>query len=564
MDRRKFLGLTAAGTAALTFPGLNCMKKPSKRPNFMIIMADDLGFSDPECFGGEVKTPTLNMLANNGLRFDNFYNCSRCCPTRASLMTGQYPHTVNMATMANDGYSLGKNGVTVAEVLKEAGYKTSMFGKWHLSEYRQLDNPEDQQKWLDHQMDPGVPFSDMDTYPTRRGFEDFYGVILGVIDYYDPYSLMDGENKVDEVKDGYYFTDAITDRAITKLDEYKNQDEPFFMYVAHAAPHWPLHVPAEEADKYEDVFDKGWNEIRKDRFKRQIELGLFDETAELPQVENAGIIWDDLSEEEKEFMSDKMAAHAGMIDRLDQNVGRLIETLKKNDQLDNTVIIFLSDNGASPETPRSWGPGLDRPSQTRDGEEVHYKGSFEAGPQTTFYGLGPAWANTANSPFRFWKAEEYEGGAHTPGIVHWPAGISQNGGVVKEHTHVMDVLPTFLELAKAQYPTEYNGHKINPYSGKSLVPIFKGHTLSRKKPIFFEHYGAKAVITDDGWKLVAPKSNTSNWELYNLNTDPTEMKNLAEVQPEKVRELNRAWLDWATSIRMEEYPVLKRIHGLEG
>ncbi len=502
-------------------------------------MADDMGFSDVGCFGGEIRTPNLNGLAANGLRFTQFYNCARCCPTRASLMTGQYPHKVGLV---QNGRDLTRNGITIAEALRQAGYQTAMAGKWHLSRTVPLANKELHQKWLDHQYDPGEPFAPLETYPANRGFDRHYGVIWGVIDYFDPFSLVDGTEAIKTVPDDYYFTDAVTAKSVEYIGEFSRTDKPFFLYVAHCAPHWPLHARPEDIAKYKDTYKAGWEKLRRERYQRMLKAGLFDkENTPLPPIQGKGRKWEQLSEEEKEFQAAKMAVHAAMIDRIDQGIGDIVSTLKATGQMENTVIFFLSDNGASPEVPQQ--PGYDRSSHTRDGRKIRYKGIFEPGSETTYTGIGQAWASASNTPFRYWKKESYEGGCHTPLIIHWPKGLKTKPGSITQQTgHVMDIMPTCLELAGASYPAQYKGHKLTALDGKSLLPIFAGNKRKEHEKVFFEHMGGRAVRMDD-WKLVALKDEP--WRLYNLAEDRTETNDLAAEHPDRVQAMSAEWEKWA-------------------
>lgn len=551
LSRRKFLELSAAGSLGLTLPNLGCTPAEGggERPNIIVIMADDMGFSDAGCYGGEIDTPNIDRLADGGLRFTQFYNAARCCPTRASLMTGQYQHKVNMAT---NGNTLGRNGITIAEGLREAGYSTAMVGKWHLSDTTPLEDPQKQLDWLNHQYFPDKPFAPLETYPVNRGFDSHYGIIWGVADYFDPFSLVDGTEPIHDVPDDYYLTDALSRRSVEDVKNFADQDNPFFLYLAYTASHWPLHAREEDIAKYEKMFDDGWDELRRRRFERQVELGFFDESeVNLPEVQDGGADWEGLSDEEKEYMADKMAVHAAMIDRMDQGIGDLLDALEETGQIDNTLILFLSDNGASPELPKNWGPGFDRPSETRDGKTIKYEGFEEAGPETTFAGIGPAWASASNTPFRYWKAEQYEGGAHTPCIAHWPKGLNvEPGSMTDQIGHVMDILPTCLELAGAQYPAEYNGYQITPIDGISLTPILDGKDREGHEQLFFEHVGGKALLKD-GWKIVSLRKNNDPWKLYNIEEDPTETNNLAEEYPDRLNEMGQEWKSWAKSVGLE-------------
>lgn len=518
-----------------------------EKPNIVVIMADDLGFSDLGCYGGEVDTPVLNGLAKNGLRFNAFYNTSRCCPSRAALLTGQYPHQAGIGQMTMDrnlpGYRgrLDEQTVTLAEVLKTAGYQTGMVGKWHVSPTEDLGGNE-QLEWLNHQTEKET-FSDLDTYPTARGFDKYYGNIWGVVDYFDPFALVNGTKPVKEVPEDFYYTDAIGDSAVAYVDHFVKEEKPFFLYVAHCAPHWPLMAPEQEIKKYEHVYDEGWQKIREERYKKLIEKGIFKgDTTKLSEFMFPDLKW--AENENENWDSRAMAVHAAMIDRMDQNIGKLIDKLEATGQLDNTVIMFMSDNGASSERPSQYGIGFDRPSETRDGREIHYpvKKSEEhlPGPETVMSGIGPVWANVANTPFRYWKARVYEGGITSPFIVHWPAGIKEQGAVKTQAAHIIDIMPTLLELSGATYPEEFNGNTIDPYMGESMVSAF---TNTEEAPInetlFWEHFGAAALRQGD-WKLVKLDGN-ADWELYNLKEDRTEMNNLAAKYPERLKAMQEEW-----------------------
>ena len=352
ITRRQFMRMALAGSVAASLaPRALPGAEKRSRPNIVVIMADDMGFSDAGCYGGEIQTPNLNRLAAGGLRFTQFYNCARCCPTRASLMTGQYAHKVGLT---RNGRSLTRNGMTMAEALGQAGYNTAMAGKWHLSRTPVLDDPKLHQKWLDHQHDPGRPFGPVETYPIKRGFDRHYGVIWGVIDHFDPFSLVEGTRAVATVPEDYYFTDAIADKAVDYVRQMSQSEKPFFLYFAHCAPHWPLHARPEDIAKYKDTYAGGWDKLRADRFQRQLKMGLFEKAnTPLPPVQDGRMKWGQLSESEKAYQAGKMAVHAAMVDRVDQSIGRLIKTLEETGQMDNTLILFLADNGASPEVPNT-------------------------------------------------------------------------------------------------------------------------------------------------------------------------------------------------------------------
>lgn len=527
-----------------------------KSPNIILIMADDLGYSDIGCYGGEINTPALDNLAENGMRFTQFYNTSRCCPTRASMLTGLYPHQAGIGKMTRDeglpGYRgyLTENTVTIAEVLQQAGYNTGMVGKWHVSPTEPLEK-EDQLKWLAHLENYG-DFSDTATYPTARGFDKFFGNIWGVVDYFDPFSLVNGKEPVEDVPDGYYHTTAIGDSAIAYVDEFSRSEKPFFLYVAHCAPHWPLQALPEDIKKYEDVYKVGWDSIRVKRYERMVDMGLINpETTPLSPRIFPKQSWE--NNPSWEWDAQAMAVHAAMVDRMDKTIGDLVEKLEESGQLENTIIMFLSDNGASYERPSRFGPGFDRAGSTRDGEEVVFPVDKDVfpGPQNVHAGIGPAWANVANTPFRFYKSKVHEGGIATPFIVHWPAGMKQKGKIVDHPGHIIDLMTTSLELAEASYPQTFEGREITPASGKSLLPIFQGEQGSPHDVLFWEHFGARAIRQDD-WKLVM-LGKEDDWELYNLAEDRTEVNNLADKFPEKVQELAKLWEEMALEYRV--YPA---------
>ncbi|UII20065.1 arylsulfatase [Fulvivirga ligni] len=526
------------------------------RPNIVVILADDLGYSDLGCYGGEINTPNLDKLAANGMRFTQFYNTSRCCPTRASLLTGLYSHQAGIGRMTMDtgkpGYRgfLKVNTVTVAEVLKQAGYNTGMVGKWHVSETPSLEHDK-QLKWLAHQENYG-PFSDTASYPTARGFDKYYGNIWGVVDYFDPFSLVNGKEQVMEVPEDYYHTDAISDSAVAYVDQFAKQDEPFFLYVAHCAPHWPLQARPEDIAKYKDKYKDGWQALRKARYKRQLELGLFDEEhAELPEWMFKDKNWE--TDPDQEWDANAMAVHAAMVDRMDQGIGKLIAKLEESGEMDNTLILFMSDNGASYERSSQYGPGFDRAGSTRDGKEVYFpvKKKHLSGPQTVNSAIGPQWAHSVNVPFRYWKSKVFEGGICTPMIAYWPDVIKDKNSINKEVGHVVDIMATCVDLAETQYPTTYKGKEITPEQGHSLVPIFKTGERPDPEFVFWEHFGSKAIRQGD-WKLVQLDDN-SPWQLYNLAEDRTELHNLADQHPDRVKAMEATWKEKA-----DDYDVYPR------
>lgn len=526
----------------------NALTGKADRPNIVVILADDLGYSDIGCYGGEIATPNLDNLAANGLRFRRFYNTSRCCPSRASLLTGMYNHNAGIGEMTTDrnqpGYRgfISTNTVTIAEVLKEAGYHTGMVGKWHVSNTIEQKTPQAQLQWLNHREEHPL-FSPLEQYPTSRGFEKYYGNIWGVVNYFDPFSLVNGTTPVKNVGSNYYHTNAISDSAVSYIKEFSKDAKPFFLYVAETAPHWPLHALPEDIKKYENTYTAGWDAIREKRYKKMVSLGLIDPaTTPLSPRMNANLQWKD--NPDKAWDARAMSVHAAMVDRMDQGIGKILNALKETGQLENTLILFLSDNGASPEICAQFGAGFDRPGETRNGEKISYpvKKDVLAGPETTFSSIGPRWANVCNTPYQFAKAESYEGGVRTPMIAYWPKGITKNkGGYSDRIGHVMDLMSTFIQLAKTKYPATYKGNVIKPQQGTSLVTAFAGNNNGHDT-IFNEHFGAKYVRIKE-WKLVARSREA--WHLYRIDKDESEINDLSKQYPDVVQKMDNIWQEWA-------------------
>jgi len=527
---------------------LQVQARQDKRPNIIVILADDLGYSDLGCYGGEIQTPNLDKLAQNGLRFNRFYNAGRSCPSRASLLTGLYQHQAGIGRMTFDekqpGYrgQISENAVTIAEVLKKAGYNTGMVGKWHVSETKMRP---DQREWLNHQTFH-EDFADKKSYPINRGFNDYYGIIYGVADYFDPFSLVSGETPVTSVPENYYITKAFSDTAVAYVDKYASDKKPFFLYLSYTSPHWPLHALPEDIAKYENTYKAGWEKIRNARYERMCKLGIFDDSQNFLSDRQFQDKWED--NPDCEWDAKAMAVHAAMVDRMDQGIGQLIETLRKNRQLDNTLILFLSDNGCSNENSQNYTEGEnDRPDRTRSGQKIIYPREKEVlpGPETTYASIGAKWANVLNAPFRFWKAKSYEGGICTPMIAYWPKGIkNNNGGITNQMGHVFDIMATCIDLAHATYPKLNNGKEIIPLEGQSLVPIFKKGKRKGHDYLGFEHFNEKALITKDGWKIVQP-GNNKKWELYNLNKDRSEQNDLSTDNSQRLETMVKEYEKWA-------------------
>ncbi|MDR1884158.1 MAG: arylsulfatase [Prevotella sp.] len=538
----------ACSLTALTGLCLNVFSQTDERPNIIVILADDLGYSDMGCYGGEIQTPNLDRLASDGLRFSRFYNAGRSCPTRASLLTGLYQHQAGIGRMTFNenlpGYkgTLTHNSVTIAEVLKDAGYQTGMIGKWHVAE---TPLKKDQREWLAHQV-YHEDFADKKNYPVNRGFQDFYGIIYGVANYFDPFSLVNGETPIKNVPENYYITQAFSDSAVSYVNRYAGSDRPFFMYLSYTAPHWPLHALPEDIEKYRDTYMDGWDAIRERRYLRMKELGIFPFAYDCLSPRQFTDKWTENSD--REWDARAMAVHAAMVDRMDRGIGELLEALEKNGRLDNTLILFLSDNGCSNEDCQNYSEGEnDRPDMTRMGEKIVYprKKQVLPGSELTYASVGAKWANVANTPFRFWKAKSYEGGICTPMIAYWSKGLKyKKGGMTEQQGHVMDIMATCLDLAKVNYPKTYNGNEMIPLEGKSLAPVLTEGKRKGHEYLGFEHFGEKALIAKDGWKIVQAGEG-SPWELYNLNEDRTELRNVASENPKIVDKLVKKYNEWA-------------------
>ncbi|WP_036745288.1 arylsulfatase [Paenibacillus sp. UNC451MF] len=513
------------------------------KPNVILILNDDMGYSDIGCYGGEVETPNLNRLANNGIRLTQFYNTARCSPSRASLLTGLHPHQTGIGILTYDngpeGYpgDLNHDCVTIPEVLKENDYKTYMSGKWHIA--KSLREPSD-------------------NWPMQRGFDQFFGTIIGAGSFYDPNTLTRGNENIEHEAaqdDEFFYTDAISDQAAAYIREHTENypEQPFFQYVAYTAPHWPLHAHDEDIAKYKGRFDMGWDQLREERLQRLIDMKILDACWKLTERDSGEPEWDNA--EHKEWLLRCMEVYAAQIDRMDQGIGRIVQALEETGQMDNTVIIFLSDNGACAEDipPNVRGEDLANELliaklKTRKGEDVVFGNHphIMPGPENTYQSYGKAWANLSNAPFRLYKHWVHEGGIATPFIIHWPKGIQEKGAIRHTPAQLPDVMATILDITGAHYPNSYKGNDILPLEGQSMVPIFTEDKWDRK-PLFFEHEG-NACIREGKWKLVC--NYPEPWELFDMEEDRTEMHNLAARHPELVKEMSRKYEEWAERSRV--------------
>jgi arylsulfatase A-like enzyme len=526
------------------------------RPNILIVLSDDMGFSDIGCYGGEIRTPNLDALAGGGLRFTQFYNTARCCPTRASLLTGLYSHQAGIGHMTDDwghdGYrgELSPRAVTIAEAVRPAGYRSYMAGKWHVTKGVKPDGPKD-------------------NWPLQRGFDRYYGTITGAGSFYDPGTLTRDNRAISPLTDPeyqpqrYYYTDAISDHAIRYVTEHRRDhpEQPFFLYVAYTAAHWPMHALPEDIEKYRGVYDRGYDAIRRERLARLRKLGLADPSWTLtPPAEDWNAVPD------RAWEARCMEVYAAMVDRMDQGIGRIVAALKASGQWDNTLVLYLQDNGGCAETigrrpdrPRPPGPTLPPiasdalrqdviPKQTRDGRAVLGGRLVLPGPDDTYIAYGQGWANVSNTPFREYKHWEHEGGISTPLIAHWPAGIpaARRGGLERQPGHLIDLMATALDLAGASAPR---------MEGVTLRSAFEGKSLSRPGPLFWEHEGNRAV-RDGKWKAVS--KHGGGWELYDIDGDRMESTDLSSREPERLRALALQWESWAKRVGVEPWPVKKK------
>lgn len=551
--RRGFLKTASLHAALLAVPGCAELQWPSPRapdrPNIVLIMADDMGYSDIGCYGSEIKTPNLDRLAANGLRFTQFYNTARCCPTRACLLTGLYPHQAGIGHMMNDrnldGYrgDLNNSCVTIAEALKTSGYATYMSGKWHIT--RQVGH------WSGNKN-----LTSKHNWPCQRGFDRFYGIIHGSASFFDPITLTRDNEPIEPESEKYYFTDAISDNAsqfITDHTETKTKT-PFFCYVSYTAPHWPLHALPEDIERYKGRYDKGWDALRTERHQRMIRMGIVDKKWKLTPRDKNAPTWENAKN--KSWQARRMEVYAAQIDRMDQGIGRIVKTLEKTGQLHNTLIFFLADNGGCAEELGGKRKALHIPEKTRDGRPVQpgNKPELMPGPEETYQSYGLPWANASNTPFRRYKHWVHEGGVASPLIVHWPKHLRHKNKFRKHPAHLIDIMPTTLAAANAPYPKDYKGNSITPLPGVSLLPAFDNKPLNRKA-IFFEHEGNRAVRYKN-WKLVA-KGPYGPWELYNLTKDRTETNNLTSAYPGKTLQLAKMWNDWAKRSNVLPWPWKK-------
>ena len=510
----------------------------NKKPNIVLILNDDMGYSDIGCYGGEVETPNLDRLAANGLRFSQFYNTARCSPSRASLLTGLHPHQTGIGVLT---YSFGPEGyagnlndqcVTIPEALKTNGYRNYMSGKWHVA--GNLTEP-------------------TASWPLQRGFDEFFGTIIGAGSFYDPNTLTRGNENIEhEAKrdKDFFYTDAISDQAAAYIREHAahHPDQPFFQYVAYTAPHWPLHAHEEDIAKYKGRFDAGWDALREERLQRLVDAGILDKAWALTERDPTQPAW--TQAEHKEWLLRCMEVYAAQIDRMDQGIGRILAALEQTGQMENTLVIFMADNGACAEDIPEGVPVdelvnnlMIARSHTRDGAEVRFgnKPDIMPGPEDTYQSYGTAWANLSNTPFRLYKHWIHEGGISTPLIFHWPQGIVEKGGVRHTPGYLPDIMATVLDISSTAYPQQRDGKPLPALEGTSLMSVFNGD-IAERAPMFWEHEG-NAAVRIGNWKLV--RKYPDPWELYDMAQDRTETRDLAAQYPDRVADMRARYDEWA-------------------
>lgn len=515
-----------------------------KKPNIVLILADDLGYSDVGCYGGEIRTPNIDRLGRSGVRFTQFFNTARCSPSRASLLTGLHPHQTGVGILTDadgpEGYrgSLNDRCATLAELLGQAGYATGLSGKWHLAS----DMTQPSLAW-----------------PTRRGFQHFFGTLSGAGSYYRPSTLHRGETdaSADTLDPEFFYTDAIAADAASFIGESAAAGQPFFCYVAFTAPHWPLHAPEEDIAQYDGVYEQGWDELREARLERQKQEGIIGSDTVLSERDPHVPSWADTPH--KEWEASRMRVYAAQVSRMDRGIGLILDELERQQVLDETLVVFLADNGACAEPLPNGDPEKLRtrraifPEATKDGRPIRLGNypDITPGPEDTYASYGRAWANLSNTPFRLYKRWVHEGGIATPLIAHWPAGGVRSGAIASAPFQLTDFVPTVLEATGAAY-TAPAGREVLALEGRSMLGVLRGDAQAAPEAdMYWEHVGNSAIRRGQ-WKLV--REYGSDWELYDLSEGRTEEHNVASEHPDLVATLvadYEAWADRVGVVPME-------------
>jgi len=531
-----------------------------ERPSFVVLLSDDMGISDLGCYGGEIRTTHLDQLAATGVRFSQFYNTARCCPTRASLLTGLYPHQAGIGHMMEDrglpAYqgNLNRSCRTMAEVLRGGGYRSYAVGKWHVTRNTAPDGPKD-------------------NWPLQRGFDRFYGTIHGAGSFFDPSSLVRDNTMISPMADPqyqperFYYTDAITDHAVRFLEEHQrdHSDQPFLLYVAYTAAHWPMHALPEDIARYRGRYDVGYEAIRRERIDRGRALGWISPEWKIP-----GVLKDWEDTEHRKWEAAGMEVYAAMVDRMDQGIGRILETLSEKGMDRSTYVLYMQDNGACaemvgrkgnakhPDTIRPSKPTFptmspdqfatpgSTPDQTRDGYPVRMGKQAMPGEEDTYVAYGPSWAQVSNTPLREFKHWVHEGGISSPLILRGPSAQGQAGTWVDQPAHLIDIAATLYDLAGVTYPADATA-----LEGVSLRPVMDGKPLPDRL-LFWEHEGNRAVRRGD-WKLVS--KHPMAWELYRIPDDRTEQEDLAKKHPDLVEEMAARYDEFAKRCGVQPWPL---------
>lgn len=532
INRRSFLGrLLGAPVAAMA-------SATSARPNILLILADDMGFSDIGCYGSEIDTPHLDRLAGQGVRFSQFYNCARCCPSRASLLTGLYPHQAGVGHMVDKagpapGYvnDLSPRSRTIAQVLSGVGYQTGLVGKWHVTPVS-----ESKHNW-----------------PLQRGFDRYYGIIHGAADYYNPVTLTSGNEHASLDSGEYFFTDALGTAGVDFLKDFARSPRPWFLYAAFTAPHWPLHAHEADIRRYEQRYRTGWDQMREARHQRQLEMGMLARRWELTSRDSQAPAWKDASG--KDWQVRRMATYAAQVEQLDRNIGRLLMLLRDSGQQDNTLVLFMSDNGGCAEEIRPDWKGRHIPVKTRDGRPVRIGNDpgVLPGPGDTYQSYGVPWANASNTPFRLYKHWVHEGGISTPLIARWPARFRPSRRFIDAPAHFIDIMATCVDASGAAYPATDG---VVPMQGRSLLPLIEDRPAQHGRTLFWEHEG-NCAARRGRWKLV--RRFQGPWELYDMDTDRTELHDLAAAKPDRVLDLAASWDAWARAAGVLPWAEVERL-----
>jgi arylsulfatase A-like enzyme len=520
------------------------------RPNIVLILADDMGFSDIGCYGSEIETPNLDQLGARGIRFTQAYNCARCCPTRASLLTGLYPHQAGVGHMVNNlgiapyqGY-LRDDCVTIAEALGVGGYRTMLSGKWHVGGIYRRNDPHNWQIG-----DPERPI------PPERGFDEWYGTPAGAGSYFNPKPLFCNETLIEPESADYYYTDAISDQAARMISKAAQDDRPFFLHVAYTAPHWPLHAFEEDIARYQGRYRRGWDAVRTARHEELAALGLLNPKWAISPRDEQAPPWEDIKT--RDWEDRRMAVYAAQVDRMDRGIGRIMARLRELDIEDNTLVLFLSDNGGCAELLHEEGQRAREWPSTLDGRPLRFGNipDLMPGDPTTYQSYDLPWANASNTPFRLYKHWVHEGGISTPMIASWPRVISR--GISHAPVHVIDLMATCLDVAGVTYPQEYRDRAIQPLEGESLVPVLRGENWQRERPLLWEHEGNRAV-RDGRWKLVS--KHPGDWELYDMVEDRTELNDLSTMNKPQVLQMASTYARWAERCGVLSWTEILALH----